>query len=70
MDPSQNLESAAMEGLWEQLDMDLSHGSTVSTSALDGAEAEMSFRRLSPGRDSEPVCCDSSTSWSALYLRD
>jgi len=36
--------------------MDLSHGSTFRTSDLDGAEAEMSFRRLSPGRDSEPMC--------------
>ena len=50
--------------------MDLSHGSTFRTSDLDGAEAEMSFRRLSPGRDSEPMCCDSSTPGSALYLRD
>ena len=50
--------------------MDLSHGSTFSTSALDGAEAEMSFRRLSAGRDSEPVCCDSSTPGGDLYMRN
>ena len=35
--------------------MDLSHGSTFSTSAFAGAEAEMSSRRLSPGRD--PKAC-------------
>ena len=38
--------------------MDLSHG---SISALAGAEAEMSSRSPSPGRDPEPVCRDSST---------
>ena len=34
------------------------------------AKGEMSSRRPSPGRDPEPVCCDSSTPGSDLYLRN
>jgi len=50
--------------------MDLSHGNTFSTSALAGAEAEMSSRKPSPGRDPEPVCCDLSTPGRDLYMRN
>ena len=34
------------------------------------AKGEMSSRRPSPGRDPEPVCCDSSTPGSDLYMRN
>ncbi|CAM9110508.1 unnamed protein product [Rangifer tarandus platyrhynchus] len=51
----QTLESADVEGLQEQQDMDLSPGSTFSTSALAAAEAVKSPRRPGPGRD--PRAC-------------